>query len=77
MNVRTRTTHQSPVTALRERRAAHAARRAARRRRAALAHDLAAFHSAADLAELTALLGRYDDADSAPIRELVDWTRAA
>lgn len=50
------------------------ARREAERR---LALDLGAYTSRADLLELAAACDRYDDAVSAPIRERVDWTRAA
>lgn len=49
-------------------------RREAERR---LALDLGAFTSRADLLELAAICDRYDDAVSEPIRDSVDWTRAA
>ncbi len=39
--------------------------------------DLSAYTSRADMLELAAICARYDDAVSAPIRERVDWTRAA
>ena len=42
-----------------------------------LAKELAAFDPNNDLIELSALLERYDDAESADIRRLVDWSRAA
>lgn len=60
-----------------ERRQLMLARRTARAEANALRRDLAAFASPAELLELSALLGRYDDADTEEIRSLVDLTRAA
>jgi hypothetical protein len=42
-----------------------------------LAKELAGFTTTNDLIELSALLERYDDAETADIRRLVDWSRAA
>jgi hypothetical protein len=64
----------SMMTALRHTRRA---RRAERTAEQALVHDLAAFNSPADRLELSALLGRHDDAETAEIRRLVDIIRAA
>jgi hypothetical protein len=52
-------------------------RQVARASRKKLAQELAAFDSASDLIDLSAMLERYDDAEVADIRQLVDWTRAA
>lgn len=52
-------------------------RRSAAAQREALTNDLSTYTSKADLAELAALLDRHSDADSAPLRDAVDWTRAA
>ena len=45
--------------------------------RSALRRDLDAFTTQADLHELAAILQRYDDTAVAPVRDAVDWTRAA
>lgn len=41
------------------------------------ARELATVCSQAELAELAAVLDRHGDAESDPIRAIVDWTRAA
>lgn len=51
--------------------------RAAHARRAALARDLASFDTPADLLDLSAMLDRYPDQDTAQLRATVRWTRAA
>jgi hypothetical protein len=53
------------------------ARLAARAERIALRNDLGCYSSPADRLELSALLYRHDDAETAEIRELVDLTRVA
>lgn len=63
-----------PVVTGRERRLA---RRAARAARHALAVDLAAFETPAELTELSAILERYDDRETETLRRLVNWDRAA
>jgi hypothetical protein len=55
----------------------HAAARRPAEPGTSLARDLAAFDSPSDLLELSAILYRYDDAETADIRTLVDWSRAA
>lgn len=62
------------LVAIRDRRRA---RRAARREREALARDMAGFGTPAELTELAAILERYDDQDTAQLRLLVNWDRAA
>ena len=52
-------------------------RQTARDARKKLAKELSAFTTTNDLIELSALLERYDDADTADIRRLVDWSPAA
>lgn len=52
-------------------------RQIARASRKKLARELAAFDSPSDLIDLSAMLERYDDAEVADIRRLVDWTPAA
>jgi hypothetical protein len=42
-----------------------------------LARELATVRSQSELAELAAVLDRHCDAESEPIRAIVDWTRAA
>lgn len=42
-----------------------------------LARELDQFRTRAELLELAAVLDRHDDAKTEPLRELVDWTRAA
>ncbi len=42
-----------------------------------LARELAGFTTTNDLIELSALLERYDDAETADIRRLVNWSPAA
>ncbi len=51
----------------------HSARRAHKQ----LAADLATYANPTELAELAAILGRYDDTETDRIRGLVDWTHAA
>lgn len=51
--------------------------RAAHARRAALARDLATFDTPADLLDLSAMLDRYSDQDTAELRAAVRWDRAA
>lgn len=46
-------------------------------RRTALQHDLDMYTTQADLHELAAVLQRYDDTAVAPVRDAIDWTRAA
>ncbi len=65
-----RRTLRPAVAAFRERRAATAAHKA-------LLRDVNEYSSQADLADLAATLRRHDDRDSAPVRNAVDWTRAA
>lgn len=67
-------TLNSMMTELKENRRA---RQVARAARLALIHDLAGYHSPAERLELSALLERHDDAETAEIRELVDLTRVA
>lgn len=47
------------------------------RRPRRVAAELAEYRSQAELSELAAILGRYSDAETSELRELVDWTRAA
>ena len=65
---------RSATTRLRHSLATARARREAERR---LALDLGAYTSRADMLELAAICDRYDDAVADPIRNHVDWTRAA
>jgi hypothetical protein len=58
-------------------REARRARRAGRIEREALARELAAFRSPAELIELSAMLERYADIQTEPIRDLVNWGHAA
>ena len=58
-------------------RSLHRVDRDERAARQALAADLATYNTPADLRDLEAILERHDDVDAAPIRALVDWTRAA
>ena len=53
------------------------ARRVRHEARADLAHQLAVFTSPSDLLDLSAILARYDDAETEDIRNIVDWTIAA
>jgi hypothetical protein len=52
-------------------RATHAARVANRRRRRALEHELAAYSSAADRADLEAILDRYPDGVTQEMRDIL------
>jgi hypothetical protein len=62
------------MTGLKENRRAY---KAARAQRIALMNELGRYSSPADRLELSALLYRHDDAETAAIRELVDLTRVA
>lgn len=53
------------------------ARRAARAARDALAKDLAAFDSPNDRLELSAILARHEDVETAEIRQVLDRMHAA
>jgi hypothetical protein len=70
----THTMNQKSLTSVRDR---MRARRAARAAEAALLHELAEFHTQADLLELSAMLQRHPDEQSDPIRRAVSWNAAA
>lgn len=67
----------SPTQSTRRGRWLTSRRSAVSRSENTLARDLRSYTSKADLAELAAILDRYNDSDTAAVRAAVDWTRAA